>query len=64
MSGKDVEGRTCPECGAQVVERKNKKTQVAFWGCKAYPDCDWTMPIPAHVFMERAGVPRLPGFED
>lgn len=37
----------CPKCGAQVLERKSKKGKT-FYGCSAYPDCDfisWDMPL-------------------
>lgn len=30
----------CPKCGAEVVVRKTKKGRT-FYGCKAYPDCDF-----------------------
>ena len=32
----------CPKCGeGNVVERRVKKTGRRFWGCSAYPKCDW-----------------------
>jgi len=34
-------GIPCPECEADIVERRTKKRRV-FFGCSRYPDCDWT----------------------
>ncbi len=31
----------CPECGKALVERKTKRRRK-FFGCSAYPDCDFT----------------------
>lgn len=33
----------CRRCGCQMVERRNRKTGQAFWGCSAYPACRHTM---------------------
>lgn len=30
---------TCHRCGAEMVERRNRKTGAPFWGCSAYPRC-------------------------
>lgn len=53
----------CPQCGSALVERPNKHTGVHFIGCSQWPDCDYTLPIPAHEHMRRAGASTLPGFE-
>jgi DNA topoisomerase-1 len=41
-------GVTCPECGkGQIVERRSKRGKL-FYGCGAYPDCDfvlWRRPV-------------------
>ncbi|MFZ5924524.1 MAG: type I DNA topoisomerase [Bacillota bacterium] len=34
-------GVACPECGAEIVERKTKKGRK-FYGCTKYPDCRFT----------------------
>ncbi|MCR4401882.1 MAG: type I DNA topoisomerase [Firmicutes bacterium] len=34
-------GVACPECGAEVVERRTKKGRK-FYGCSRYPDCRFT----------------------
>lgn len=34
-------GVACPECGAEIVERKTKKGRK-FYGCSKYPDCRFT----------------------
>jgi DNA topoisomerase-1 len=41
-------GVTCPQCGkGQIVERRSKRGKL-FYGCGAYPDCDfvlWRRPV-------------------
>lgn len=32
----------CPECGDIVVSRLNKKLDIEFWGCNAFPVCKWS----------------------
>ena len=32
----------CPRCGAAMVERTNRHTGSAFWGCTAFPRCRGT----------------------
>jgi restriction system protein len=32
----------CPRCGAAMVERTNRQTGSAVWGCKAFPRCRGT----------------------
>ena len=34
-------GIPCPECEADIVERRTKKRRV-FFGCSRYPECEWT----------------------
>jgi DNA topoisomerase I len=34
-------GIRCPECGADLVERRTRQRRV-FYGCIRYPDCEWT----------------------
>ena len=32
----------CPKCNeGNIVERRTKKSGRRFWGCSAYPKCDW-----------------------
>ena len=36
----------CPKCGKNVITRKSKRGKI-FYGCEAYPDCDyvsWNIP--------------------
>ena len=35
----------CPCCGAPLVLRQNRQTDVVFTGCSAYPRC----PLPNHT---------------
>jgi restriction system protein len=32
----------CPKCGANMVNRLNRKTKESFWGCAKYPVCRGT----------------------
>lgn len=32
----------CPQCGAMMVARRNRKDGSAFWGCSQYPRCHGT----------------------
>ncbi len=34
----------CPKCGAKLVKRASKKTGKKFYGCSAYPKCDFAAP--------------------
>ena len=34
----------CPKCGAKLVKRVSKKTGKKFYGCTAYPACDFAAP--------------------
>ena len=34
-------GVKCPKCGGSIVERKTRRGRK-FYGCKNYPDCDYT----------------------
>ena len=41
-------GAACPQCGGELVERRNRKKQT-FYGCSGYPKCDFTLsdrPLP------------------
>lgn len=33
---------TCPECGLEMISRKNSSTGQRFWGCRDYPACRGT----------------------
>jgi restriction system protein len=37
---------TCPVCAGDMVQRKNRSTGAAFWGCANYPRCKGTRPAP------------------
>lgn len=34
---------SCPGCGIKLVERSNGKDNSAFWGCRNFPVCRYTM---------------------
>jgi restriction system protein len=36
---------SCPQCAAIMVERKNRASGQAFWGCSTYPRCRGTVAI-------------------
>jgi len=42
----------CPECGDEMVVRKNKATGEEFWGCTMYPYCNGTVAIEQPVKTE------------
>ena len=50
------ESPECPECGEDMVKRRNKQTGDEFWGCPLYPQCDGTREI--------CGEPEHPGYPD
>lgn len=33
---------SCPNCGSNMEKRTNRKTGIAFWGCKNFPKCRGT----------------------
>ncbi|MCL2696020.1 MAG: type I DNA topoisomerase [Clostridiales bacterium] len=40
-------GVPCPKCGAEILKKKSKRGK-AFYGCEAYPNCDfvsWDKPV-------------------
>ncbi|MDR2525911.1 MAG: type I DNA topoisomerase [Oscillospiraceae bacterium] len=40
-------GGVCPKCGEKLVQRKSKKSGRVFYGCSAWPKCDfvtWNVP--------------------
>ena len=34
----------CPNCGASMIKRTNRRSHEAFWGCPTYPSCRGTRP--------------------
>lgn len=38
---------TCASCGLKMVERAAREGRSASWGCTAYPDCRFTLPMRA-----------------
>lgn len=36
----------CPCCGRPLIERKNRATGKIFYGCKGFPACHYTEPMP------------------
>ena len=40
----DVVKTPCPKCGAQLIKRASKKSGKSFFGCSAYPACDFASP--------------------
>ena len=37
---------SCPECGKNLIVRRNRKSRKRFVGCEGYPDCRVTYPLP------------------
>lgn len=36
------QSRSCPSCSAPMLQRRNRTSQQAFWGCSTYPKCRGT----------------------
>lgn len=51
--------KPCPECGAVMVFRKNRRDESFFLGCNRYPDCRCTMEIDEALYMELMGQKRM-----
>ncbi len=52
-------GVKCPECGGDIVERRNKRGQV-FYACSNYPKCKFTLPYkPVPIECPECGYPLL-----
>ena len=34
----------CPKCGGKLIKRASKKSGKSFYGCSAYPSCDFAAP--------------------
>ncbi len=46
----------CPKCGAKLIKRISKKTGKAFYGCSAFPNCDFAAPgLPTGKLCEKCG---------
>lgn len=46
----------CPKCGAKLIKRNSKKTGKSFYGCSAYPQCDFAAPgLPTGEVCEKCG---------
>ena len=41
----DITAPRCTNCGAVMVQRKNKTTAAPFWGCPRFPKCKGSRPI-------------------
>lgn len=39
----------CPDCGARMVERTNRKTGESFLGCSQYPECTGTRQLASGI---------------
>lgn len=42
----DARVGTCPKCGNEMMVKTSQKNRSQFVGCKGYPDCDNTYPLP------------------
>lgn len=50
----------CPECGEEMVKRRNHRTGEQFWGCPLFPQCDGSVPIDEPV--KRGDPDRYPAW--
>ena len=46
VSGSTVDANICPRCGAEMVGRTNRRSGEQFLGCRRYPRCRGTRPLP------------------
>jgi len=51
--------KSCPQCGAALVERTNRATNEPFLGCQRWPECKHTEPLPESVKLRRQGQREL-----
>jgi ssDNA-binding Zn-finger/Zn-ribbon topoisomerase 1 len=58
MVGKKT-AKGCPDCGAMMVVRQNRRDDNFFLGCNRYPDCRNTMEIDEAMYMELIGQKRM-----
>ena len=58
MVGKKT-AKPCPECGAVMVIRKNRRDDNFFLGCNRFPDCRNTMELDESLYMEILGQKRM-----
>ena len=56
--------KPCPQCEEPLLARQNRASGQEFIGCSAWPDCDYTEPMPLYLQKRAAGDPALPGFDD
>lgn len=42
---KNKMARDCPDCGEALVIREDRGTGKKFYGCSAFPECDYTEEI-------------------
>lgn len=54
--------RFYPEGGWPMTLRHNWETGEPFLGCRQYPRCQATEPLPEDVRLRIVGAPELPGF--
>lgn len=47
--------KSCPDCGAVMVIRQNRRDSTFFLGCHRYPDCKVTMGIDESFLMHLQG---------
>jgi DNA helicase-4 len=45
VSGEPIESESCPQCGSTLVEKTNRGTGQAFWGCRSFPACGYSRPL-------------------
>jgi len=61
----DARVGVCPKCGKEMAVKTSQKNHSQFVGCKGYPDCDNTYPLPEGKIeplpeqCEKCGAPRV-----
>jgi ssDNA-binding Zn-finger/Zn-ribbon topoisomerase 1 len=61
MSTAVIVTEVCPDCGARLVLRRNRRDEPVFIGCSKFPGCDFTE---AYVEREQRLAERIAELED
>ena len=56
----------CEDCSVPVklIVRTNRQNGSQFLGCRNWPDCTYSKPLPIDIVMKLQGAVALPGFLD
>ena len=58
MVGKKT-AKSCPDCGAVLIVRKNRENESFFLGCGDYPNCRHTENIDEAMYLDILGYKKM-----